>query len=212
MDRQVMTAALPRPVGVVGPTRSGGVGKPGFAAALAAAGYHPIDRAGEGVWASDPGGVVGSIPAPGDSDAPFGDLIAGVARQVGVDEQLIRAVVEAESNFNPRAVSKAGAKGLMQLMDGTARSLGVKDPFDPSANLEGGATFLRSMLDRFGSVPLALAAYNAGPAAVERYGGVPPYQETRSYVDRVLRLQRRNLQASAAASPGGNGNGESHAG
>lgn len=114
-------------------------------------------------------------------------LLLAAARQEGVPPALLAAVVDQESGFNPRAVSKAGAKGLTQLMDGTARSLGVKDPFDPWQNLVGGARFLRAMLDRFhGSVPLALAAYNAGPGAVESYHGIPPYAETQTYVRRVL--------------------------
>lgn len=114
-------------------------------------------------------------------------LLLAAARQEGVPPALLAAVVDQESGFNPHAVSKAGAKGLTQLMDGTARSLGVKDPFDPWQNLVGGARFLRAMLDRFhGSVPLALAAYNAGPGAVEGYHGVPPYAETQTYVRRVL--------------------------
>jgi soluble lytic murein transglycosylase-like protein len=137
------------------------------------------------------------------SSASFDQIIRAAADRAGLDDRLVKAVVEAESGFNPRAVSKAGAKGLMQLMDGTARSLGVKDPFDPAANVEGGAKFLRSLLDRFGSLPLALAAYNAGPDAVERYGGVPPFQETRSYVERVLSLQRRNQLAVANGSEEG---------
>ncbi len=139
------------------------------------------------------------------SPTAFDDIIRTVSRREGVDEQLVKAVVEAESGFNPNAVSQAGAKGLMQLMDGTARSVGVRNSFDPAANIAGGTRFLRSMLDRFGSVPLALAAYNAGPGAVEKYGGIPPYQETENYVDRVLSLQHRN-QVAAASTPiqGGN--------
>lgn len=98
---------------------------------------------------------------------------------------LIKAVIAAESAGDPTAVSRAGAKGLMQLMDGTARDLGVKDAFDPEQNIWGGTRYLRVMLDRFGSIPLALAAYNAGPGAVERYGGIPPYSETQNYIRRV---------------------------
>lgn len=142
--------------------------------------------------------------APGGKAGAFEEVIQAAARREGVDEHLVKAVVEAESSFNPKAVSPAGAKGLMQLMDGTARALGVKDPFDPVANVKGGVQFLRSMLDRFGSVPLALAAYNAGPGAVEKYGGVPPYSETKAYVDKVLQLQQRNATVGLRSRERGN--------
>ena len=141
----------------------------------------------------------------GSGPSSFDDMIKAAAQREGLGTQLVKAVVETESGFNPNAVSGAGAKGLMQLMDGTAKSLGVKDPFDPASNLAGGTKFLRSMLDRFHSLPLALAAYNAGPAAVEKYGGLPPYQETRNYVERVLALQRQNqLAVEDGSDEGGN--------
>ncbi len=121
--------------------------------------------------------------APMDIDG----LIRQAARRYGVDERLVRAVVRAESNFNPRAVSRAGAKGLMQLMDATARRYGVQDPFDPAQNLEAGVRYLHGLLHQFhGDVRLALAAYNAGPAAVQHYDGVPPYHETRAYVSKMM--------------------------
>lgn len=114
-------------------------------------------------------------------------LIETIAARYNLSPELLRGVVAAESGFNPRAVSPAGAMGLMQLMPATARALGVNDPFDPAANLDGGARYLRQLLDRFqGDTRLALAAYNAGPGAVERYHGVPPYKETRAYIQRVL--------------------------
>ena len=182
-------SGLPRAIGVVGLARaiSNGWLKQTSRAA-SPVGLIPSRLTGS--WQYPPLGqrVAAGRPQPG----AFEDVIRKAARREGVDEQLVKAVVAAESGFNPQAVSSAGAKGLMQLMDGTARSLGVKDPFDPASNVVGGTTFLRAMLDRFGSVPLALAAYNAGPGAVEKYGGIPPYQETRNYVDRVLALQRRN--------------------
>jgi soluble lytic murein transglycosylase-like protein len=119
----------------------------------------------------------------------YDPLIAEAARKYGLDENLIRSVIQTESNFNSQAVSPKGAMGLMQLMPGTAQSLKVSNPFDPSQNIEGGSKYLRSMLDHFdGNLEQALSAYNAGPKAVETYKGVPPYAETQNYVKRVLGL------------------------
>lgn len=115
----------------------------------------------------------------------FQDIIHQAASKYGVDEDLVHAVVQAESDYNPSCRSGAGAVGLMQLMPGTARSLGV-DANDPAQNVDGGVRYLRQQLDRFGEVDLAVAAYNAGPGAVSRYHGVPPYRETQAYVKRVL--------------------------
>jgi soluble lytic murein transglycosylase-like protein len=121
--------------------------------------------------------------------ASFEQLIHDASEKYGVDEGLISAVIQAESNFNPSAVSSAGAQGLMQLMPATASSLGVTDPLDPAQNVNGGVKLLSQLLDRYdGNTSLALAAYNAGPGAVAAYGGIPPYQETQTYVNRVLQL------------------------
>jgi soluble lytic murein transglycosylase-like protein len=124
--------------------------------------------------------------AAGDSSAYDGLIDAAAARN-GVDPALLRGLIRQESNFDPTATSPAGARGLAQLMPGTAAGLGVTDPFDPAQSIDAGARYLRSQLDRFGGDPAkALAAYNAGPGAVQRYGGVPPYAETQQYVQRVL--------------------------
>jgi soluble lytic murein transglycosylase-like protein len=116
----------------------------------------------------------------------FDDLIERTSKRYELDPALVKAVVRAESNFEKYAISPVGAQGLMQLMPETAREMGVSAPFNPRENLQGGARYLRSMLDRYGKLSLALAAYNAGPSAVDDYGGVPPYAETKAYVKRVL--------------------------
>ncbi|HET7178061.1 MAG TPA: lytic transglycosylase domain-containing protein [Solirubrobacterales bacterium] len=123
---------------------------------------------------------------------PDAALLPMIDRHAGsqqLDPRLVKAVIQVESGYNPRALSKAGAMGLMQLMPETARDLSVRDPYDPEENLRAGTAYLRQLLDRFrGSVELALAAYNAGPEPVERHGGIPPYAETRDYVRHILSL------------------------
>ena len=119
--------------------------------------------------------------------AEYESIIKTCAGKYGVSPSLIKAVIQAESGYNPKAVSRAGASGLMQLMPGTARSLKVSNSFDPKDNVEGGVKYLRFLLDTFrGDVSLALAAYNAGLNKVAKFGGIPPYTETQNYVNRVL--------------------------
>jgi soluble lytic murein transglycosylase-like protein len=128
-----------------------------------------------------------SRPDPGAYDA----LIQQVAGRYQVPAALVKAVMKTESNFQRTAVSRKGALGLMQLMPETAQDLGVSDPFSAEDNVWGGTRYLRGMMDRYGDWKHALAAYNAGPGAVDQYGGIPPYPETREYVERVLHYYRR---------------------
>lgn len=134
----------------------------------------------------------GSLPQKAEALQP---AIESLSERYGVDKNLVNAVIRQESGFNADAVSKAGATGLMQLMPATAQQLGVTNPKDPGQNLEGGIRYLKSLLDRFnGNVPLALAAYNAGPGAVQKHKGVPPYEETQNYVRNILSMYLKAKQ------------------
>lgn len=159
-----------------------------------------VDESGKRVYvnaeppASKPGSARNSAPAGhrGISGTPqmpreeLERLVHETAERHQVDPVLVRAVIEAESNWNPQATSSKGAQGLMQLVPGTADDLGVKDAFDPGQNLDGGVRYLKMLLEKYdGDLERALAAYNAGPSAVERAGGVPNYRETRHYVQKV---------------------------
>lgn len=128
-----------------------------------------------------------------DPEEDFSRILDGLARRYAVDPNLVRSVIVAESGGDPNAVSPKGALGLMQLMPATASCLGVDDPFDPVQNLEGGIKYLAQLIDRYdGDVEKALAAYNAGPGAVDRHGGIPPFRETQTYVKRVLSLYAKS--------------------
>jgi transglycosylase-like protein with SLT domain len=132
-------------------------------------------------------------------NTPYDRVISAEAKRYGVDASLVSALIRAESNYEPRAVSRKGARGLMQLMPATARRLAVAYPFDPVSNVRGGVRYLKELLDRFDHRPeLILAAYNAGENAVESYGGVPPYRETVGYVKRILSWWTPALAAAVA--------------
>jgi soluble lytic murein transglycosylase-like protein len=133
-------------------------------------------------------------PRPEGSSAggpsAFDDLIEAAGEKHGLDPNLIRAVIRTESNFNPNAVSSAGAKGLMQIMDFNSRAMGVSNPFDPVQNIDAGTRILKGNLEKYGDLGRTLAAYNAGGPTVDRYGGIPPYRETQNYVARVTEALR----------------------
>lgn len=151
----------------------------------------------ETVLAIEPEDVFPTLAVPEPTE-PFAHLIRAAAEQNGVEEHLIVSVIAAESNFRPRAVSRKNAQGLMQLMPATAARFAVTDVFDPAQNIAAGTRYLKELLERYGSdLRLALAAYNAGPEQVARYGGIPPFAETRAYVQRVLReLEERRKRRS----------------
>jgi len=131
----------------------------------------------------------GWLNLPPGGGTRYGQEIREAASRHGVSEDLVSAVIRVESGYNPHAVSPKGARGLMQLMPGTASLLGVRNSFDPRENIDGGVRHLRGLLDRFpNNLPLALAAYNAGEQAVTLYRGIPPYAETQGYVARILSL------------------------
>lgn len=142
-------------------------------------------------------------PASGYSRADsstFDPIIANMSRRFGVEQALVKAVIKAESGFKPNAVSPKGARGLMQLMPGTAQMHGVRNIHEPMDNIAGGVQHLRKLLDRYrNNVVLALAAYNAGEGWVDQYGGIPPFEETRNYVSRVLRFRQDYLQQTIAS-------------
>lgn len=140
-------------------------------------------------------------PAPPQSEldaaTPYLELIKSAAAKYSLDAQLLARVVQAESNFNPRAISVKNAQGLMQLMPQTSADLAVRNPFDPAQSIDAGARYLRQLLDKFsGNVELALAAYNAGPDRVTQYNGVPPYRETQNYVRKITKPQPKKSPAS----------------
>lgn len=189
--------AVPRAAEVTAAGSAGTGGTSSFAATLQQAssafpGTAPLGT-GESLASSAAGVGRPSLPAPagvpvgGPDGGALAPMIQAAAQRHGIDPQVFTNLVRQESGFDPEAGSSAGARGLCQLMPGTAAGLGVRDLTDPAQSLEGGATYLRQQLDRFGGDYVkALAAYNAGPGAVERHGGVPPYAETQHYVATIL--------------------------
>jgi soluble lytic murein transglycosylase-like protein len=162
--------------------QSAGAGATDFASALQAA--TSADAASVNAAGTEVAGSAG-IGTSGESE--YESLIDQAASRNGVDPAILHGLIEQESGFNPSATSSAGAAGLTQLMPGTASSLGVANPLDPAESIEGGARYLGQLMGQFGgNAEDALAAYNAGPGAVQQYGGVPPYSETQSYVSKVL--------------------------
>lgn len=146
---------------------------------------------GKKVMVNEPGEARSRRLAQRLLPVPDGAMLGWIeehASRADLDPKLVQAVIQVESGYNPRALSRKGAMGLMQLMPQTARELAVDDPWDPEQNVRGGTTYLRRMIDRFGDLQLALAAYNAGPEAVVQHAGVPPYSETRDYVRKIFHL------------------------
>ena len=141
------------------------------------------------VWPAAAGAATPSASQPAPDSVDLREIVREVSTEHGVDPRLVDAVVRVESAYNPRAVSHKGAQGLMQLMPATADRLNVENPFDPEQNVRGGVRELDRLIDRYsGNLQLALAAYNAGEGAVEKYRGIPPYRETRDYVARIMSL------------------------
>jgi soluble lytic murein transglycosylase-like protein len=190
-------AELQSLMGASAPGRVGQITPSAFASQLATATAATATTAPAATTAS--AGLLATGASELPADVPFGAEITAAAKKHGIDPALLAGLVKQESGFNPNAGSPAGARGLTQLMPGTAAGLGVTNVLDPAQSLDGGAKYLRQQLDAFGGdVTRALAAYNAGPGAVQRYGGVPPYAETQNYV-RIVQANAAQYRAAGAA-------------
>jgi soluble lytic murein transglycosylase-like protein len=187
--------------------QAGGAGSDATAGSAPTAGaYSPIAlAAGTGSSAvPTTGAYPASAPGAGSPGSAYAPLIDSAAARNGIDPAVLYGLIQQESGFDPSARSSAGALGLTQLMPSTAASLGVSEPLDPAQSIEGGARYLAQMLHRFaGNTADALAAYNAGPGAVQQYGGVPPYPETQQYVAKVLGYAASYSQSAGAPPVGG---------
>ena len=151
------------------------------------------------VVAIEPEEIFRATPKPALADIPYGTFISSAAKHHGVDADLIVSVITAESKFNPKAISRRNARGLMQLLPETATRLGVRNIFDPQENIEGGTKYLRELLDRYdNNLILTLAAYNAGPQRIDQFKAVPPYRETISYVRRVQKTYNTRKKSQSA--------------
>lgn len=171
-----------------------------------AAGGRSAGGSGEAQAVAAPTPLLPALPVA--VEYPYRNLVRAAADRHGLPEALLHGLIKVESNFNPRAVSPKGARGLTQLMPATARRMGVRDAFDPAANIDGGARYLKELLVAFGhDISLAIAAYNAGPAAVRRFRGIPRYAETIAYVPRVLQAATWPLRGSASGAARGHGMG-----
>jgi soluble lytic murein transglycosylase-like protein len=182
-----ITAVQNRIAEITGVSSNDGNAAPAFGRALASAlGANPQPAGTVPAAATDPAQATldPALVPPAQIDALVGQNSAAWQ----VDPSLVKAIIANESGFNANATSKVGAQGLMQLMPSTAQSVGVRNPYDPAQNIAGGTRYIKGLLDRFnGDVRLAVAAYNAGPGAVEKYGDVPPFAETQNYVQNVLK-------------------------
>lgn len=190
---QARAAALSSPSASSAAVNAPGANSSGsFAEALQAAGAPTATSA-----AYTPAAATGAS----SQSTPYDALIAQAASRYGLDPAILHGLIQQESGFDPNSQSSAGAAGLTQLMPGTASSLGVANPLNPAESIEGGARYLSQMMSQFGgNVTDALAAYNAGPGAVQQYGGVPPYAETQSYVSKVLGYAEAYRQSSGLGS------------
>ncbi|HEY7829869.1 MAG TPA: lytic transglycosylase domain-containing protein [Solirubrobacteraceae bacterium] len=192
------------PTGFAAALQAASTASPAASAAAGATSISPAD-------AASPAGISPSTPytspAGGSTSTPYDGAIAQAAARYNLDPAVLHGLIQQESGFNPNSRSGAGALGLTQLMPGTASSLGVSNPLDPIQSIEGGARYLSQMMSQFGgNTADALAAYNAGPGAVHKYGGVPPYAETQDYVNKVLgyaNAYRQSPSSTSTPSPTG---------